>query len=60
MIILRIVGGLLGGLLTIGSVFAQIDLSLSERAGIGLFGSVVFAIAVCAKDKTIERWFGGF
>jgi hypothetical protein len=58
MILPRVFGGVMGGLLILGAAFATFE--ATTRILVGSFGLTLVLIATFAKEKTIERWFGGF
>ncbi len=49
----------MGSMFTLGSAMTPIELDLLPRIFVGVFGLFMVLTASLAKDKTIERWFGG-
>jgi hypothetical protein len=49
----------MGSMFTLGSAMTPIELDLLPRLFVGLFGLFMVITAAVAKDKTLERWFGG-
>lgn len=49
----------MGSMFTLGSAMTPIELDLLPRIFVGVFGLSMVITAAIAKDKTIERWFGG-
>lgn len=50
---------MIGTLFILGSAFTPIELDLLPRIFVGAFGLFMVLTASLAKDKTLERWFGG-
>jgi len=58
-ILLRAFTGVFGALFIIGAVLTPVELDALPRLFVGVFGLFMALTASIAKDKTIDRWFGG-
>lgn len=49
----------MGAIFILCSAFVRIELDFLSRLFVGVFGLCMVLTAALARDKTIERWFGG-
>lgn len=49
----------MGSMFTLGSALTPIELDILPRIFVGAFGLFLVLTVSLAKDKTLERWFGG-
>lgn len=57
--VLRLVGGLFGALLLVGSFLSESDSLSAAQITAAAIGAFVLLVALIASDKVIDKWFGG-